>query len=112
MQTKDINLFVQFSTRGAVFPQLQNLKTYRNSVKLTKTFSTCFSHSLIYFGCSRFFAFVLFRFFHKQQFHINTSNVSSKDDQTIPNFFPQKRKEEKGKTKTGQKLLLLKHPTQ
>lgn len=108
MQTKDINFFVQFSTRGAVFPQLQNLKTYRNSVKLTKTFSTCFSHSLIYFGCSRFFAFVLFRFFHKQQFHINTSNVSSKDDQTIPNFFPQKKKGRKRENKNWVKTLTFK----
>lgn len=92
MQTKDINFFVQVSTRGAVFLPLESLKTYINSLKLTKTFSTCFSH--IYIS-------ILFRFFHKRQFHINTSNVPSKDDQTIPNFFPQKRKEEKGKTKTG-----------
>lgn len=44
MQTKDINFFVQFSTKGAVFPPLQNLKTYLNSLKLTTNFSTCFSH--------------------------------------------------------------------
>ena len=92
MQTKDINFLVQFSRKG-------NLKTYINSLKLTKTFSTCFSQ--IYIS-------ILFRFFHKRQFHMNTSNVSSKDDQTIPNFFSQKRKEEKGKTKNWVKTLTFK----